>query len=70
MHIFKMKCGTLLYLSIRGVQGVNMINVMLMAGHALKVCWLAEGGTTAPAGPEQHRNKGNHHSGQEQFTLT
>ena len=28
--------GTLLYLSIRGVQGVIMINVMLMAVHALK----------------------------------
>ena len=28
--------GTLFYLSIRGVQGVNMINVMLMTIHALK----------------------------------
>ena len=28
--------GTLLYLSICGLQGVNMINVMLMKVHALK----------------------------------
>jgi hypothetical protein len=28
--------GTLLYLSIRGVQGVNIINVMLMTVHAHK----------------------------------
>jgi hypothetical protein len=28
--------GTLLYFSIHGVQGVIMINVMLMAVHALK----------------------------------
>jgi len=38
-----------IYLSIRRVQGVNMINVMFMAGHALKVCWPAEGGTAALA---------------------
>ena len=40
--------GTLLYLSIRGVQGVNMITVMLMAVHALKVCCRARCGTAAP----------------------
>ena len=39
--------GTLLYLSIRGVQGVNMITVMLMAVHALKVCCRARCGTAA-----------------------
>jgi hypothetical protein len=29
------------------MQGVNMINMMLMASHALKVCWPAKG---APEG--------------------
>jgi hypothetical protein len=40
--------GTLLYLSIRGVQGVIMINMMLMIVHAQQVLAVgAEGGTAA-----------------------
>jgi hypothetical protein len=39
MHIFKQKCGNFLYHGICGVQGVIIINMMLMTYYALNLAY-------------------------------
>jgi hypothetical protein len=54
MHIFKKKCRNSLNLSIRGVQGVNKINVMLMTVHAHKGLLVQQRAALSDL-PAQHR---------------